>query len=390
MRAISITSSIRAVPSAYACTTLSVRVSLVVETVEMAYRGVQVHRLHRIPARHVDAVEILGELQESRDSSPGRRRAVRGRGRSSSGGLDTLRNTMWRPPMVTARSGLRGRDGELRGREPHLLHHELPIHAHVGAAGARLAAGRLEDRSRLLVQELDPDLLEHPHRAVVHRPHLLGGERLGGDVVVDGGISHGSCLTAGPRAAAVGASSPGSAHAPALGGSLFHSSLVCMLRTPEPSRHGSGSGPPHGSVGVRRHRSAPPPHHGAPDGDSGKADRHRVDMLGTVPTASSDDPNPLGRPLLATVRKRLRRLRIRPVPAARIVVGAGVRIHGDIAVPARPDDRDRRTGVLGGAVHHGDDQATVRPASVRGSKGAPRRAGRFRRHRDCPDHVRRA
>ena len=160
---------------------------LVVEAVEMAHRGVDVHRLHRIAAGHVDAVEVLGELEKIPvaltipDPPPAVEvRAVR---RARHVDEDHVAPADGDCPLGVSRG-----DGELRGREPHLLHHEPAVHAHVGAARVRLAARRLQDVAGLLVQELDPDLLEHPHRPVVHRLHLLGGERLGRGVAVDGDL----------------------------------------------------------------------------------------------------------------------------------------------------------------------------------------------------------
>ena len=150
----------------------------------MAHRGVQVHRLHRIAPREVDAVEVLGELEEvpvalavADPSPPVEIRAV---GRTRHIAEHHV------PPADGDRTARVARgEGELAGRELHLLHHQRAVHSHVGAVRARLAAGSLEDGAGLLVQELDADLLQHAHRAVVDGVHLLFGERLGRQVVVD-------------------------------------------------------------------------------------------------------------------------------------------------------------------------------------------------------------
>ena len=201
----------------------------------MAHRRVQIDRLHRIPAGHVDAVEVLGELEQIpvalaiADPPPAVEvRAVR---RARHVDEDHVAPADGDCPLGVSRG-----DGEMRGREPHLLHHEPAVHAHVGAARVRLAARRLQDLAGLLVQELDPDPLEHPHRPVVHRLHLLGGERLGRGVAVDGDLPR-KLPDRRSLAPEIGTAPPGPARAPA-GSTVFrfHCSSLCPEQTCAQSR----------------------------------------------------------------------------------------------------------------------------------------------------------
>ena len=176
-------------------------VQLVVEAVEVAHRGVNIQRLHRVAAGEVDAVEVLGELEEvpvalAVADAPAAVE-VRAVGRARHVAEDDVPPADGDPPLRVA-----GGDGELGRRELHLLHHELAVHAHVGAVRARLAPGGGENRASLLVQELDADLFQDPHRAVVHGVDLLFGERLGGGIRVDGDLP-GKLRDRGPRTAAV-------------------------------------------------------------------------------------------------------------------------------------------------------------------------------------------
>ena len=176
---------------------------LVLEAVEVPHRRVDVDGLHRIATREVDAVEVLGELEEVpvalAVADPSTAIEVRAVGRARHVAEDHVPPADGDPALGIPRG-----DGELRRREIHLLHHERAVHAHVGAVRARLAPRGGEDLTGLLVQELDADLLEDPHRAVVHGLNLLLGEGLGGSVPVEGDLP-GKLADRRPGAAQVGA-----------------------------------------------------------------------------------------------------------------------------------------------------------------------------------------
>jgi len=98
------------------------------------------------------------------------------------------------PPSVIARAGL-------RGGERDLLHDEIAAHADV-FTGDRTAPRGAKNLERFGVQDLDADLFENAHRAVVNGGDPFLGERFGRPIGVDRRVPwH---LLDGPRAAPLG------------------------------------------------------------------------------------------------------------------------------------------------------------------------------------------
>ena len=102
---------------------------LVIKAVEVADRGMQIHRLDRIATGKMNAVEILGQLDEiavafavAHASAALDVRAVGRRGNIAEYNVIAAN---YNAAVLVARG-----QSELRGCQRHLLHHEIPAHAH--------------------------------------------------------------------------------------------------------------------------------------------------------------------------------------------------------------------------------------------------------------------
>ena len=156
---------------------------LVVEHVEMAHRGVKVHRLDRVAAGEMDAVEILRELEQRAALLAraghlaadlhvpvvGRRRDVAEQDMAPAHG----------DPAVRVARG----DVPLRGAFRHHLHHQGAVHA--DHLTVHVAAGAAQDLHRVGVQKGDADLLEDAHGAVVDRLNARLVQRLDRRIGID-------------------------------------------------------------------------------------------------------------------------------------------------------------------------------------------------------------
>ena len=156
---------------------------LVEQHVEMTDAGMEVHRLDRVAAGKMDAVEILRQLQQV------------GALLAGAGHLAADLHV----PVVGRRRDIAEQDiiladhqlavGIARGqrergrRLAHHLHHEIPVHAHQFALDP--AAGRAEDLQRLGVQEGNADLFQDAHGAVMQRGDARFVQRFSGPVQVD-------------------------------------------------------------------------------------------------------------------------------------------------------------------------------------------------------------
>ncbi len=100
------------------------------------------------------------------------------------GGEETLTKTICLPPTMISRSGLRGVMVKLRRRLGQHLHHEVLVHADVGAVRpCSRPACRISTASGL--RNSMPISLQDAHRAAVDRHHPIGIERFGRTVGVD-------------------------------------------------------------------------------------------------------------------------------------------------------------------------------------------------------------
>ena len=156
---------------------------------------------------------------------------------------------------------------------------------------------------------------------IVHRPHLLGRERLGGDVVIDGDLPRKLPHRRSP-APAIGPSPSRPARSPARCDSLISERWSFVrLYSAHPGLPGMVRpliGPPYegprrrfvraamtAPLTTARPHWAPTRRHGC---DIDQCAAPDPNMLGAVSAAPSDDSSPLGvRPLSATVRERFRR-----------------------------------------------------------------------------------
>ena len=150
--------------------------------IQMAHRSVHIHRLDRVSSGDMDAVEVLGQLQQvcalctrarhlSRRHVPviGRRRDIH---------EDDIAATDRQFPLRVS-----GRDGEFRRRLAHHLHHPVATHLYIRTLNG--AARLPEQVERFLVKKLDSDLFKDPHCAIVDRLDTLGRQRFGGTVGID-------------------------------------------------------------------------------------------------------------------------------------------------------------------------------------------------------------
>ena len=130
----------------------------------MANRRMQIHRLHRVAACQVNAVEILGQLEQILETAAGADLlaivqiiAVRWRGDIAEHDVLAADGD---PPV-----GVAGRDGERFGGEFDHFHDEVTPHADIGAIDG--ASRLFQNGGRFGVQELDADLFQHPHGTVM-------------------------------------------------------------------------------------------------------------------------------------------------------------------------------------------------------------------------------
>ena len=155
---------------------------LLEQAVEVADAGVDVDGLDRIAAGDVDAVEVLRQPHEVAEvrhvADPSAAVEVHGVGRRGDVDEGHVAPADRHPSL-----GIAGGDVELAGGLGHLLQHEAAIHAHGDAVDG--AAGGAQVVARLVVEEVDADLLEDAHRRVVDRGDAFGRQRLGRPVGVD-------------------------------------------------------------------------------------------------------------------------------------------------------------------------------------------------------------
>ena len=139
---------------------------LVIEHVEVADTCVDVHWFDRVAAREVDAVEVLGELQEPLALLAG------------AGGLACFhvpvvrrRGNVAEHDVIATNGDLSLRvargDGEVFGRLADHLHDEFAVHPHDLLFDR--ATCLAEDLERFVVQKLDTDVLEDAHGGIVDR-----------------------------------------------------------------------------------------------------------------------------------------------------------------------------------------------------------------------------
>mmetsp|Transcript_7554 Transcript_7554/g.12952 ORF Transcript_7554/g.12952 Transcript_7554/m.12952 type:complete len:236 (-) Transcript_7554:1212-1919(-) len=155
---------------------------LVINHVQMADRGVDIHRLHRIAARKVDAVEILRQLEQIGAHLPVARHLGPDLHVPIVGGRGHIAKVDVPPADGDLAVRITGGQRELGRGLAHHLHHECTVHAdNVAVDGtARLT----QDFQSLLIQELHADLFEDAHGPVVNGRDTFGAQRL------DRGIHH--------------------------------------------------------------------------------------------------------------------------------------------------------------------------------------------------------
>ena len=157
----------------------------VVEAVEMPDRSVDIDGLDRITARHMDAVEVLRQLDQ----------VLKCRARADLAanvqiGIVRRRGHVDEQHVLAANSdrllGVARRDRELGGGLLHLFHHEGTIHPYPDVTFLHDAACAFQDFARLVMQEVDADLFQDAHGTIVHSLDTLGAERLSRPVRVGG------------------------------------------------------------------------------------------------------------------------------------------------------------------------------------------------------------
>ncbi len=155
---------------------------LVIKAIEVANRGVDVHRLDRIAAGKVHAVEVLREPDEILVGLAGAGFAA-----FVEIGIVRRRGDVAEDDVVAADAqlpfGIARRDGELARRHADIFHDHVAAHAHRLAVDA--GAGLAQDFNRLGIEHDDPDFLQDRHCTVMDGKHALRANRFGRPVDVD-------------------------------------------------------------------------------------------------------------------------------------------------------------------------------------------------------------
>ncbi len=181
-----------------------------------------IHRRHRIAAGKVDAVEILGQLQQIAALFAISSNLLAQVQIPVVGGRRNIAKEQVVAPDRDCAVWIAWGDGELTWRLADHLHDKVAVHPHQIALDA--APGLAQQFQRLRVEENNADFFQDPHSAIVNGCNPLLGQRFNGAVNILGDaprhLLQGRCSAPCSRARTPAASSASvTCHEPLLGGS---------------------------------------------------------------------------------------------------------------------------------------------------------------------------
>lgn len=148
----------------------------VVHAIEMTDRRMNIHGLNRITDHHVNAIEILRQLDQVPVTFSIADAAAAVQVRAIWGTADIAeQHAVTTDGDLPARASRR--NVEFGRGFTHLLHDKVTIHSDVVTVRADGASSFAENLLRFVVEELDTDLFEYSHGSAVNRIHGILVER---------------------------------------------------------------------------------------------------------------------------------------------------------------------------------------------------------------------